>query len=143
MEVAMSASPQVLFISSDPEGRGALSELVTQFGVEAVSASSVKEALSTLSREPIRLVLCDAQLPGGGVRDILAATARRAKKVPVVVTSRLDSWDEYLKAMRWGAFDYVVYPFRRDEVQWILERALRGVPIKTVWQEREKALKTA
>jgi DNA-binding NtrC family response regulator len=142
MEVAMFATPQVLLVCSDPEGRGALAEVVAHFGVATVSASSVREALATLAREPIRLVLCDAHPPGGDVRDILAAS-RTARNVPVVVASRLDSWDEYLQVMRWGAFEYIVYPFRREEVKWILEKALRAVSIESPWVESEDALKTA
>lgn len=138
----MFAIPQVLLVCSDPGGRGALAEAVARFGVTTVSASSVREALATLAREPVRLVICDAQLPGGNVRDILAAS-RTAGEVPVVVASRLDSWDEYLKAMRWGAFDYIVYPFRRAEVKWILERALRGALVESPEVESEDALKTA
>jgi DNA-binding NtrC family response regulator len=142
MEVAMFGIPQVLLVCSDPEGRGALAEAVAHFGVTTVSASSVREALATLAGEPIRLVLCDAHPPGGDVRDILAAS-RTARDIPVVVASRLDSWDEYLKAMRWGAFDYIVYPFRREEVKWILEKALRVVSITSPSVESEEALKTA
>lgn len=138
----MFATPQVLLVCSDPEGRGALAEVVAHFGVTTVSASSVREALATLAREPIRLVLCDARLPDGNVRDILAAS-RTARDVSVVVASRLDSWDEYLEAMRWGAFDYIVYPFRREEVKWILEKALRVVSTESPWVECEDALKTA
>ncbi len=138
----MFATPQVLLVCSDPEGRGALAEVVAHFGATTVSAPSVREALATLAREPIGLVLCDAHPPGGHVRDILAAS-RTAHDVPVIVASRLDSWDEYLEAMRWGAFDYIVYPFRREEVKWILEKALRAVSIESSWVETEDALKTA
>ena len=134
----MFATPQVLLVCSDPEGRGALAEVVAHFGVTSVSASSVKEALATLAREPIRLVLCDAHPPGGDVRDILAGS----RDAPVVVASRLDSWDEYLEAMRWGAFEYIVYPFLRAEVKWILEKALRAVSIESPSVESEDALKT-
>ncbi len=134
--------PQILLVSSDPAGRGMLAEAVSHFGVGTVSASSVSEALAILSREAIRLVLCDAQSPGGSVRDILVA-GRAARGIPVVVASRLDSWDEYLKAMRCGAFDYIVYPFRREEVRWTLERAFRAVPIKSLPVESEDAVKTA
>lgn len=134
--------PQVLLVCPESAPRDAFAEVVAHLGLTMVVASSVREALATLSRDPIRLVLCDAHPAGGDVREVLAA-CRTARDVPVVVASRLDSWDEYLKAMRWGAFDYIVYPFRREEVKWILEKAFRAVPIKLRTVDSEDAVLTA
>ena len=44
---------------------------------------------------------------------------------PVVVTSRLDDTSQYLEAMRLGAFDFMARPFRRSEIEWIVQNAMR------------------
>ena len=42
----------------------------------------------------------------------------------MIITSRTGEWGEFLRALRQGAFDYLVLPPRREEVSRVLELAL-------------------
>jgi DNA-binding NtrC family response regulator len=93
-----------------------------------VYTSSVGEARQILAHEPIAMVICEDHLADGSFRDMLGAVSSQRSQVPVVVTAHVDDQVEYLEAMRLGAFDFIAAPYRRAEVEWILEHALHLAP---------------
>lgn len=122
----MPITPRVLVALADPETKTAFSRALPSSGLDPVYTSSVKEARGILARESISMVFCEDRLADGNFRDMLRVM--EAKQVPVVVTSRTDDPKEYLEAMKLGAFDFIAAPYRRAEVEWILEHALHGAP---------------
>jgi DNA-binding NtrC family response regulator len=66
-------------------------------------------------------------LPDGNYRDFLTVLRSVKNKTRVVVTSRLADWDEYLEAMRLGAFDVIAAPCHSADVEWILVQAARDL----------------
>lgn len=124
----MPSTLKVLVTSCDPETRWGVAKILGKSGIDLLFSSTVSEAKEILARQRICLVFSEAELPDGGFRDILSHVARSVAKVPVVVLSRLDEWDQYLEAMRLGAFDYVTRPYHPAEIEWIVSKALRMVP---------------
>jgi DNA-binding NtrC family response regulator len=47
----------------------------------------------------------------------------RTHPIPVIITSRTGGWDEFLKALRQGAFDYLALPPQLEEVKRVLALA--------------------
>ena len=129
---------QVLVVSSDPEDRRVLTAILNREGWDTICASRVSECRDALAEPNISLVFCDRRLPDGVYRDVLAITRSLSRNVRLVVTSRLADWDEYLEALRYGAFELIVSPCRRSDVVWALlqssredeERAASGAPGK-------------
>ena len=70
------------------------------------------------------MVFCEGRLRDGSFRDLLRAAEVAEARLPVVVASRLAETDEYLEAMRLGAFDFVARPYLQSEVESIVHRAL-------------------
>ncbi|MGB9464373.1 MAG: hypothetical protein WBR10_04620, partial [Candidatus Acidiferrum sp.] len=75
-------------------------------------------------------LLCEEVLPDGNFRDALRILATAARKIPVIVFSRIADWDSYLQAVRLGAYDCVRYPFRSGELRWILGQITRANQVK-------------
>ncbi len=118
------ASASAVIVFGDPEARQALANLLVKQGLVCVPASTAKEVESILVREAVSLILCSEELPDGGFRDVLRQAARALNKVPVIVFSRLADWERYLNILRTGAFDYVLYPSVRGEIERIVRNAL-------------------
>ena len=119
---------KVLVAFSDPEGRESLIRLLGQCGLEPVFTSTVKDAQAVLAKEPISMVFCQDRLADGGFGDILRATEPVASKIPVVVCSPFYDKSLYTEAMWQGAQDFMVYPYRREELEWIVGNALHKAP---------------
>jgi DNA-binding NtrC family response regulator len=116
---------RALIVSADPETRRALSEALRHTGVEMKAASSVAEARSLVRQEKPAVVFCEGRLADGSFRDLLRAAEVKQSHLPVVVASRLGETEEYLEAMRLGAFDFISRPYHRSEVEYIVHNALR------------------
>jgi DNA-binding NtrC family response regulator len=124
----MSGPLEVLVACSRSEDCQALSRILVRRGLKPVLAASVEKSRGILAHRPVRLAFCDDELPDGSVGSVLEEIHQSAKRVPVIVISRLENWDEYLRAMRQGAFDYISSPVRRSEVEQVIRRVLDELP---------------
>ncbi len=121
----MTAPWEMLVVSADLEDRLALTRILEAQNLEPISCSTLHEALEALGKETVGLIFCDKQLADGTYRDLLSAARGMGSKVPIVITSRHADWDEYLEAMRLGAFDVIAVPCRPTDVEWMVIQAKR------------------
>jgi two-component system response regulator PilR (NtrC family) len=115
---------RILIALADPASRRALSNLLPQHDVEPVFAATLREARAVLAHESVALVVCEDCLIDGSYRDLLPVAQAARGDVPVVVASRTGNPEEYLEAMKLGAFDFVAAPFTRAELDRIVYNAL-------------------
>lgn len=116
---------EVMVLSAQFEDRRSLAHILASQEVEPLCCSTLREALETLRKESVGLVFCDKSLPDGTYRDLLTAARGLKTRVRVVVTSHQADWDEYLEAMRLGAFDVIAVPCRPTDVEWMVIQAKR------------------
>ncbi|HVB56531.1 MAG TPA: response regulator [Candidatus Acidoferrales bacterium] len=116
---------EILIVSSDLEGRRALTTILNRLGIDPICAATIEESLELLSKEAIGVVFCDQYLADGNYRNLLAASHRLTSRMRMVVISRQGNWDEYLEAMRQGAFDLIASPCRPTDVEWMVIQAKR------------------
>ncbi|MGB7922751.1 MAG: ATP-binding protein [Pyrinomonadaceae bacterium] len=89
-----------------------------------VTATSVKEALAHLAREPFALVLSDVYMPGLSGVELLREVVARYPDTAVIMVSGVDRTQRVLDTLRLGAFDYLVKPCDLDVLEHSVERAL-------------------
>ncbi len=119
----MNGSLEVLVASSQLESRMALIHVLEGLSADVISASTVQQASEVLAKRPIELVFCDDELPDGSYRDLLPAARYRQQGTRVVVITRAGEWEEYLEAMRLGAFDFIRGPMHPTDVELVVLRA--------------------
>lgn len=115
----------VLVASSSMENRRSLLRILEPLSLNVISCSALRQAQEVLSRQEVLLVFCDEVLGDGSYRDLLLADKVRRGNLRVVVTIRTGEWDEYLEAMRLGAFDAVRCPLHPTDIELVLLRAAR------------------
>jgi DNA-binding NtrC family response regulator len=114
---------KVLVAGSDSKKRGALVDILMESGLEPMVASDFEEVRSILVREQLHVIFCENNLPGGGFREIIRLATEMGSLVEVVVSSMLGELDEYLEAMKLGAFDFVAPPYRGADIISIVDNA--------------------
>lgn len=119
---------EVLVACLRSEDRQALASMLERLGLKPILVSSVEKSRGVLAERSVRLIFCEDELPDGSVGRVLDEIHKSSLHVPVIVISRLENWDEYLRAMRLGAFDYITSPLRRSEVEQVIRRALDELP---------------
>jgi DNA-binding NtrC family response regulator len=119
-ETEASAVPRILIVEDEPTVRGLLCELLSPH--ECRPVRSAEEGLALLSRTPFDLVITDVRLPGMGGEEFLREARELAPGMPVIVITGADG-DE-AKFIEAGAFGYLLKPFRFEEVDELVGRAL-------------------
>ncbi|HEX6766781.1 MAG TPA: response regulator, partial [Polyangiaceae bacterium] len=114
----------ILCVDDDPAVGKVLSALLVQADFEAVLAASGKVALDLLERRAIDLVVSDLRMPGLGGKELLGTVRERWPDVPVVLLTAHGTVPLAVEAMRAGAADFLLKPFDRDEVLFVLKKAL-------------------
>jgi DNA-binding NtrC family response regulator len=121
----MNGSPQVLVVSSDLNHRQALTVILQQEGWTPLHASHLTECRDLLAKQKFGLIFCERHIADGTYQDLLAVAQTSERRVPMVVTSRLADWDEYLEALRHGAVDLIASPCKPRDVSSAIAQAQR------------------
>jgi len=116
---------RIVVASSNLEARRSLGAALSAEGLEPICASGVAECRAALQAGDVGLIFCDSDLKDGSYVDILRLARRGESKARVVVTSGSPDWDEYLRAIRFGAFDVMSLPSRPIDLKWIVTQARR------------------
>ena len=96
--------------------------------VGTVRARSCAEALRILSQDGSpALVFSDLTVSDGSWADALRLASHTPRPVDLIVVSRLVDLPLYVAAMESGAFDFMVPPFRDDDVAFVVRRAADDV----------------
>lgn len=110
----------ILILCPEDESREELIARILNFGVQPLCFTNYCEAQSLLARHDFSAILCSDCLADRDYRDVIKA----ADPTPVIVLSHLAEWGPYITALEAGAFDYIVCPPDRAEVDRILSFAL-------------------
>ncbi len=100
-----------------------LRALLRQHGYEVWQAESAEKALGVLEAQVPDFVLTDVRMGGMNGIDMVKEITRRAIPTTVLVMSAYGSIDTAVQAMQAGAYDYIMKPFKTDEVLLTLRKA--------------------
>jgi len=114
----------VLVVDDDASVARVLAATLRQLGFAARSVASAEEALVALDREPFDAMVTDLRMPKMDGLELLREVQRRELGVPVVVITAHGSIPVAVDAMRRGAADFVTKPFEREEIDYVLGKAI-------------------
>ena len=85
----------------------------------------MEEAAALLPDSTFSLIFCQDKLEDGTYQDLLRVLKRPSKTRFVVVSSDNEVDEKYNEAVELGAFDMIVSPYNRTDVQWVIIRAMQ------------------
>ena len=115
---------KVLVVDDEPPIRKLLRMGLATANYAILDAPNGKTALSLLAENP-DLVILDLGLPDMDGHELLRTIRSRNEKVPIVVLSSRGDEAGKVRALDYGADDYVTKPFGMDELLARLRTALR------------------
>ncbi len=101
-----------------------LSIALSQDGFEVESAGSGEEGLKVLERTPVDLALVDLRMPGLDGLETLRRIKQLDDGVSVVIMTAYATAETAVQALKEGAYDYIIKPFKVDELRHLLQKAL-------------------
>ncbi|MEN8232175.1 MAG: sigma 54-interacting transcriptional regulator [Thermodesulfobacteriota bacterium] len=103
----------ILVVDDNEVNRDLLSSQLERQGHSVTLATSGREALEIMRKEPIDLVLLDIMMPEMNGFQVLEHISSNPKmgNMPVIVISALDKIDSVVQCIQMGAEDYLLKPF--------------------------------
>jgi DNA-binding NtrC family response regulator len=112
----MSPKPNVLIVDDDPALRQTMEAIVKASGMAPLTVSTGEEALDTIRKSPVDVVLLDVQLPGVSGLNVLRYVRERYPDVGVIMVSVVKDIPVAVEAIKQGALDYVTKDFSPGEL---------------------------
>ncbi len=116
----------VLVVDDDTDLQENVQEILSGAGFTVTLANRAEEALEILRQREFDVVLLDLMMPGMGGMEALPLIRRQAPRARVVMITAFATVQNAVEAMRRGAEDYLVKPFRLDELTVTVRRCLEA-----------------
>lgn len=123
-----------LLVEDEELLRSSLSMFLKQLGLDVTEAEDESGAISCLKGNSYNLVITDLFLSDGSGFGIMKYLQECCQDTKCIVITGHASLDSAIKALRKGAFDYLLKPFEYVELQAAIERAIEK-------QSEEKLIK--
>jgi DNA-binding NtrC family response regulator len=115
---------RILIIDDDPAMVSVISEICHERGHQTVAFNSGQKALDSLATQAPQLVITDLKMDKIGGLEILRECREVLPQTPVILITAYAKVESALEAMKLGAYDYITKPFKVDELQLTIQRAL-------------------
>ncbi len=121
---------RILVVDDEPVIREILADFLSMEGFVVRTAADGSEALVELSRAHYDLVLTDLKMPKMGGLELLAAIQKHTPNVVTVIMTGFGTVETAIDAMKRGAYDYILKPFKVEEVVHTIRRGLTKQRLK-------------
>jgi DNA-binding NtrC family response regulator len=123
---------RILFIDDDPQAQKTLST-VLQEHYAVVSALSAAEGVDALEKTDPDVVLLDINLPDRSGLDVLDEILGRPLAPPVIMLTAYGEVDFVKRAIRAGAYDYILKPYTLDHLEGTIRRAVENIAVRRIY----------
>ncbi|HEV2826849.1 MAG TPA: response regulator, partial [Pyrinomonadaceae bacterium] len=115
---------KIIVVDDEPQLKKILVEALTVRGFEVIGCSSGQLALEELRKKEFDLLLTDLMMPEMNGIALLEAALKIDPHVIGIIMTGQGTIQTAIDAMKVGAFDYVLKPFRLQTVMPVLTRAI-------------------
>lgn len=121
---------KIIIINKDIAFTKELKHSLEEEDYQVDTAFTIKEAIDKIKEEGFELVILDLILPDGNGLN-LCRTLRKHSQVPIVIVTEKKEDISKIKALEFGADDYITKPFNVLELKARLKAILRRVSMGT------------
>ena len=115
---------RILVVDDDKELADNLVEYLSKLGYQAAPAYGGREALTMFEQGDFQLVITDLKMPEMDGMELLEAVKALDRRVVAMVITGYGTIESAVEAMKKGAYDYIPKPFKMEELEVIVSRAL-------------------
>jgi two-component system response regulator AtoC len=115
---------RILVVDDEPGLRHTISLILREDGHDVETSPDGASALATLAASDAAVIVCDVRMPGMDGLTFLDRYRAAAGRALVVMMSAYGDDDAAVEAIRRGAYDYISKPFRADQLQLVIRKAI-------------------
>ena len=114
----------VLVADDEKNIREGLREALMLDGYDVLLAADGKEALDTVNRGDVDLLITDLKMPRLSGEELLKSVASQFPTVPVIILTGHGTIESAVQAMHDGAYDFLTKPVNLDRLSLLVKRAV-------------------
>ena len=114
---------RVLVVDDDNLMKDSLSEILTRSNYQVDLASSGEEALSKLKMREYDVIISDIRMPKLDGMELLKAVKGNCPDTKIIMMTAFGTIENAVEAMKLGAYDYIMKPFKADEIELVVKNA--------------------
>jgi len=115
---------KILVADDEKSMREFLDIMLKKEGYKVTLASNGEEAFKLIEKDIFDLALVDLRMPKQDGLSVLKRIKMVSPETVVIMITAFASADTAIKAMKEGAYDYIMKPFKIDEIKLVIENAL-------------------
>ncbi|HVL69309.1 MAG TPA: sigma-54 dependent transcriptional regulator [Vicinamibacterales bacterium] len=135
------ASTRILIVDDEEIVRESLTGWLEKDGCTVGSAPDGPSALRRLADEPWTIVLLDMKMPGMDGLQVLEETRKLQPPPTVVIMTAYATVETAVRAIKLGAYDYLVKPFDPEELSLMVQKIVRRDELVRENETLRRALK--
>ena len=115
---------RIMVVDDDGGMRVTIQGIIEDEGYDVSCAEDGYQAIELAAQSPFPLVFLDIKMPGKSGLEVLEELRAHHPDTAVVMVTVVEDVKASVKALKLGAYDYIVKPFRVDDILLSLRRAL-------------------
>ncbi len=115
---------KILVVDDEQSMRDFLAIMLNKEGHEVVTAKNGADALRAVQAEIFDLVITDVKMPGADGMEVLKSVKDISPETVVIMITAFATTETAVEAMKIGAYDYIIKPFKVDELKLIIYNSL-------------------
>jgi len=114
----------VLIVDDEAVVRSGISKILKGQGFDICTASNGEEAVEILAAKPFAVVFLDVRMPGMDGFALLRHIRANCPRTMVIMITGYPTIESAVECLKHGAVDYLVKPFRVDDLETLLAKAI-------------------
>jgi DNA-binding NtrC family response regulator len=115
---------QILVVDDEAAVRSGIAQVLERQGLAVATAADGRQALEALALRPFAVALVDLKLPDQDGTELLKLIRAEYPATGVVMITGYPTIQGAVECIKYGALDYLVKPFRLDELEAVVKKAL-------------------
>lgn len=122
---------QILVLDDEPDMLKLLERIISEKTPYSITTlGNPLEVPALLERNCFDVIITDLKMPGLDGLDILRLVKDKALDIEVVIMTAFGSLDTAMEALSAGVFDYITNPFKKEQIIFAIDRAMRLQALK-------------
>jgi DNA-binding NtrC family response regulator len=121
--------PKILIVDDEEKIRKFLALALKKEDYEVRTVGTAEAALASIQKEKCDLIITDLRMPGKSGLELLREVKKIDPSTEVIMITAYATAETAVKAMKEGAYDYIIKPFKLDEIKIVVRRALEKIKL--------------
>src|SRR3989304_9834705 len=114
----------ILIVDDDARVRESLNKVLSKEGYQILEAEDGEKALNICRQQLVHVIITDLRMPGMDGVELLKAVRLLLPDVAVIMMTAYGSVEKAVEALKEGASDFILKPFKRIEIEKAVRKAI-------------------